>query len=88
MRIVQSRTNRLTGTRIEVIDNRDGSFEDGCLPGEGGWVTLCDDHGNYCLHDTRTLAEWFAPTPTDWCESCADLQAQRIIDAAKFLRRG
>ena len=65
-RIVADRRARSTGTRVQVIDNRDGSFEDGGLD----WITFCDDHGNYCEHDTRKLAESFASVPEQWCSRC------------------
>lgn len=70
MIVIKERKNRLTGTTVLVIDNRDGSFDDTDLP----WFTLCDDHGNICSHPTRKLALWHAPSP-EWCGEC-----QRVLE--------
>jgi hypothetical protein len=64
--LVKRGRNRATRTIVEVIDNREGSFEDGGL----AWVTLCDDHGNYCEHETRRLAMDHSRDPSGWCATC------------------
>lgn len=66
MKIVKAARNRQTGTLIQVVDNRDGSFDEGGEP----WYTVCDQHGRMLGHRTRRLAEWHAPAPMDWCECC------------------
>jgi hypothetical protein len=60
---------RSTGATVELIDNRDGAFEDGGL----AWVTFCDTHGNYCEHETRQLADSFRAAPEQWCGSCQSI---------------
>jgi hypothetical protein len=67
------RRNRLTGTTIELIDNREGSFD----AGGQGWVTLCVDHGNYCEHESRKLAASFIAYPDNWCGECDDFVIRR-----------
>lgn len=64
--VVTSRRARSTGTTVELIDNREGYFEAGGL----GWITVCVEHGNYCEHETRKLAESFLAAPEEWCEAC------------------
>jgi hypothetical protein len=66
--VVSSRKARSTGTVVEVIDNRDGSYDTGDL----GWFTECVDHGNNCSHLTRKLAEYFASAPEIWCPTCQE----------------
>ena len=68
-RIVSTRTARQTGLIVQVIDNRDGSFDDGGLD----WITFCFDHGNYCEHETRRLAESWASDPKGWCGRCGEI---------------
>jgi hypothetical protein len=67
-RVIQTRRSRQTGTLVEVIDDRDGSFGSG-----GSWATVCVDHGGICSHDTRALALDFAPVPNEWCPTCQEL---------------
>ena len=38
---------------------------------EGGWITLCDNHGLSANHRTRQLAENHAVFPEAWCDECA-----------------
>jgi hypothetical protein len=64
--VVQERKARATGTVVQVVDNRDGSFDTGDLP----WFTVCADHGGVCSHPTRKLAEYWAPVPDQWCPDC------------------
>ena len=73
------RKNRITGTSIQVIDNRDGhinsdrhyNIETGEHDGKllEPWLIECIDHGMYSAHDTRKLAEYHAVVP-EWCEYC------------------
>lgn len=60
--------NRRTGTRITVgrADVLDADADG------GPWVTICDDHGSICNHDTLALARAHASHP-EWCEDCAPL---------------
>lgn len=37
---------------------------------EGGWITLCDEHGLSVNHLTRRLAEHHAVFPEVWCDDC------------------
>lgn len=67
MNVIRETKNRLTGTTILVVDNRDGSMDDS--PVELPWFTVCDDHGNICSHPTRKLAESHAAVP-EWCPDC------------------
>jgi len=70
--VVYTRRARETGLPVSVIDNRDGSFDTDDWP----WATLCEDHGDYCTHETRRLAERFAPVPSQWCATCQQLAAE------------
>ena len=58
-----TRTNRQTGTKVTVYSE-----------GRGDWYTVCEDHGECIAHATRRQAEWFAPSPLDWCEGCREAQ--------------
>lgn len=62
--------NREANAHIQVLDNRDGSFESHEGDRDMNWATLCVTHGNYIMHRTRMLAEEFAHHPTQWCEVC------------------
>lgn len=64
--------NREAGAHVQVIDNRDGSFEAHDGDRDMNWVTFCDTHGNYCLHRARMTAEGLAHHPTEWCETCRE----------------
>jgi hypothetical protein len=66
-RIVQERRARSTGTVVQVIDNRDGSFDSG---DDNGWFTVCTDHAGVCSHPTRRLAQDWAAAPEQWCPVC------------------
>lgn len=51
---------------VLIIDAR-GS--DDFREDEGGrWVTFCEEHGDFCQHDTRALARDFKDAPEEWCE--------------------
>lgn len=69
-RIVYETRARSTGTRVYVVDNRDGSFDSDDV--EGKWFDVCDDHGGVVSHATRALAESFASCPEEWCPVCQE----------------
>lgn len=82
MRVVWASTSRRTGTTVLLIDNRDGSFEafgeeQGGIPGEMGWATLCEDHGNFVVHGSRKLAVSFMPVPDQFCGDCEEIVSSR-----------
>lgn len=66
-RVVSRTRARSTGTLVEVIDNRDGSFDAG---DPNGWFTVCVEHGGVCSHETRALALAWKAEPEMWCEGC------------------
>lgn len=68
-RVVRETRSRQTRTVVQVIDNRDGSFDS---DDPNAWFTLCVDHGGVCSHETRALAESFAPVPVEWCPTCQE----------------
>jgi hypothetical protein len=75
-----TRRNRQTDTDIELIDNRDESFEVGGY----SWITLCQEHGNYCEHETKALAISWCSAPADWCAGCEAIitpEAERVMCA-------
>ena len=76
----ESWTNR-KGVRVELIDNRDGSFEELTppYPEEMMWASLCLDHGTYVLHRTRALAEAFCSVTEEFCEECSKELGPRSI---------
>jgi hypothetical protein len=65
-RVVSCHKSQTTGTIVEIVDNRDGSFDCGDLP----WFTVCVDHGGVCSHPTRALATDWGPRPDQWCPDC------------------
>jgi hypothetical protein len=67
--VVSRSRSRVTGTTVEVIDNRDGRFDSG---DPNGWFTVCVEHGGVCSHETRALATSFAPVPNEWCPICQE----------------
>jgi hypothetical protein len=67
--IVGEHRSRTTGTLVQVIDNRDGSFD---ADDPNGWFTLCVDHGGVCSHPTRRLATEWSPVPDQWCPTCQE----------------
>jgi hypothetical protein len=66
MRVVSEHRARATGTTVQVVDNRDGSFDFDDLP----WFTVCVDHGGVCSHETRRDAASWASVPDQWCPIC------------------
>jgi hypothetical protein len=85
---VSVRHNRETGTEIHVwdLDAPDAEIErevsaeawddDGNVTrwAKGDrWATFCNDHGTFCTHRTRKLAESHAAVPSGWCEDCAEI---------------
>lgn len=67
--VVQRRRSRQTGTTVEIIDNRDGHFDS---DDPNPWFCLCVEHGGVVSHETRHLAEAFAPVPREWCPTCQE----------------
>jgi len=67
------RRSRQTGTVVELVDNRDGSFDS---DDPNGWFTVCVDHGGVCSHETRKLAESWLPVPAEWCPGCQDSEEE------------
>jgi hypothetical protein len=56
-----SRKNRKTGTTITA---RNDEFL--------GWVTICEDHGGYCEHTSKSVAITWMADPAVWCEGCQE----------------
>lgn len=63
----QSRRSRSTGTRVTLYDtnHQENIFD----PAGGRWVTVCEDHGAICNHQTLQLALDHMPY-VQWCEEC------------------
>lgn len=72
MSVVKETRNRQTGTTVQVVDNRDGSFDS---DDPNTWFNVCVEHGGVVSHETRRLAEQFAPVPNEWCPTCQDEDA-------------
>lgn len=68
-RVVQESRSRQTGTTVQVVDNRDGSFDAG---DPNGWFDVCVEHGGVVSHSTRALAVSFAAVPREWCPTCQE----------------
>lgn len=68
----QLRRCRGTGTVVGVYHAETAHL----CPEAGPWVTVCEDHGTTCGHDTLRLARWHASAPEQWCDEC-----QEIINA-------
>lgn len=66
---VKRSRSRLTGTLVVLFDtNKTDEYDsDG-----GRWVTICDEHGTVCNHDTRKVAESHMPY-VSWCEECGNI---------------
>ena len=54
-----TRKNRTTGTTITA---RNDGFH--------GWITICEDHGQFAEHPNRKLAVSWMAEPTVWCTVC------------------
>lgn len=63
--LIQRRKSRELGVWVSVYDAEPGGF---CADG-GAYVTLCEEHGTICNHDTIKLALDHAPY-VEWCEEC------------------
>lgn len=74
--LLHERKNRITGTIIEVWDNRDQSLAE--HDGGENWYTICSDHGQLVSHSTRKLAEYHAAVP-EWCEDCQPVVIASVI---------
>ena len=57
----------VTGTMVSIYDARQSknAFD----PSGGRWVTVCEDHGTTCNHQTLRLARHHAPL-VGWCKEC------------------
>jgi hypothetical protein len=66
--VVSEHRSRATGTVVQVIDNRDGEFDQNAE--ENPWYTMCVDHGGITSHPTRALALYHSPVPDEWCPWC------------------
>jgi hypothetical protein len=64
--IVHSAQARETGATINVERTGPGSW----IEQEHGWVTLCLNHAQLAIHDTRALAIAHAAKPSGWCGDC------------------
>lgn len=73
-RVVSETRARETGTRVQVVDNRDGSFDS---DDPNGWFNVCVEHGAVVSHETYRLARSFAAVPSEWCENCAAVVGYR-----------
>ena len=62
----QLRRNCVTKTMVGVYNAREAHL---CEAG-GNWVTVCEEHGSVCNHETLALAKEHATDPTMWCETC------------------
>jgi hypothetical protein len=63
----QSAKRHATGTVVTIYDtNHPRNVFD---PAGGRWVTVCEDHGSICNHETLALAKAHAPY-AEWCEPC------------------
>ena len=65
---VQLRRNRRTGTVVGIYL----ADEAGLCPEGGEFITVCEDHGFVCNHESMRLARDHATDPTMWCESCQE----------------
>lgn len=53
------RKNRQTGTMISA-------YRDDFL----GWITMCEEHGGYAEHATKSVAMSWMTEPKVWCQGC------------------
>lgn len=77
--IVHSVQVRETGATISVERTGPGSW----IEQEPGWVTLCLNHAQLALHDTRRLAVAHAAAPSGWCSDCERIargQRPKIVE--------
>lgn len=65
--VVSHRQARETGSTITVERTGPGSW----IEQEPGWITLCLNHGQLVIHETRALAQDHASLPSGWCSDCA-----------------
>lgn len=73
--MLQSRRSRQTGTKVEVIRRFEhGAWMSSEASPDGRFIyeTICVEHGGVCEHETRKLAERFAPVPREWCPTCQE----------------
>lgn len=62
--LVQLRTAQQTGTLVGVYEAVAAGID------EFGYATVCEEHGELMIHETRALAVWHATTPREWCSEC------------------
>jgi len=66
--LVATWKNRRTGAQISIYH-----AEQAGLDSDGGrWVSICENHGDLCNHDSLRLAKAHAAIP-EWCTSCAKI---------------
>lgn len=63
---VSIRRSRLDKVKVGLYNAYQADFD-----GEGGpWVTVCEEHGTVCNHQTLTIAKNHQPRPSEWCHNC------------------
>lgn len=72
----QLRRSRSTGTVVGIYNAREAHLDEG----GGAWVTVCEQHGAVCNHETLRLARDHAADPSGWCEDCRCPTAAVIAD--------
>ena len=65
--LIESKRRRATGTVVSIYRAEEADLD----PEGGPYVTVCEDHGTICNHETLTLARQHAPY-AEWCENCQD----------------
>lgn len=63
--VLQARRSRATGTVVTIYLAEEAGLD----PAGGDYVTVCEDHGTLCNHQSLTLARAHAPY-VEWCEEC------------------
>lgn len=63
--LIQRRKSKKHGVLVSVYEAVKGGFD----PDGGPFVTLCEEHGSLCNHETLSLALGHAPH-CEWCEDC------------------
>ena len=57
-----------TGTLVMIIDDRQWQMCNETFR----WVTLCEDHGGLCTHETLKDAQDWSTSPEQWCWVCQE----------------
>lgn len=63
--LIECRMRQATGTLISIYKATEAGFD----PAGGEWVTVCENHGAICNHETLAMARAHAPYG-EWCEPC------------------